>query len=268
MSNSSLLTEPVLSFDLRIEYPKTRIQIETGAITINRGEIVGVIGESGAGKTSLVLALLRLLNPAAARVSGSVLYGGDNLLDYSERQMRKVRGREIALLLQNPLSALNPALRLRTQYREAWRAHAPGRDGWVEPVSRVLEAAGLETNERFFALYPHELSAGIAQRALLALVLMHSPALLIADEPTSSLDVIHQAGVLELLSELNHKQGLSILMVTHDLGAAAAICDTLVVMKDGQVVECGAHEQVLSCPRHPYTQALVNALRSRLALTP
>lgn len=256
--------EPLLDADLRIEYPATGTLIRSGELKIARGEMAAIVGESGAGKSSVALSILRLLRPDV-RLTGHVHYGGRDLLRSTPAELRSIRGREIALLLQNAMAALNPHLRLSTQFREAWRAHAAGADGWRANAEQNLRAVGIDASETFFRRYPRELSTGIAQRALLALVLLHSPKLLIADEPTSALDVITQAEVLSLFRVLNRERGLALLFVTHDLLAAASLCDRIYVMKDGEVVESGSRSEVLESPRHPYTRAMLAALSAKLA---
>ncbi len=256
---------PLLELDIKIAYRKTGIKIASGPLSIGGGEILGLVGESGAGKSSVALSILKLLAPREANIRGFVRFEGTDLLQSSEAQLRQVRGAQIALLLQDAKAALNPYLQLGPQFREAWLAHAVDRNAWREVAERNLQAVGIETGDRFWKRYPRELSTGIAQRVLLAMVLLHSPKLLIADEPTSALDVITQSEVLALLKRLNREMGLAILVVTHDLLAAGSLCDRIAVMKDGAVIEAGAARQVLSCPQHPYVRRMVQAVSEKIA---
>ena len=256
---------PLLELDIEIAYRKTGIKVASGPLSIGGGEILGLVGESGAGKSSVALSILKLLTPGDASLRGFVRFDGIDLLQGSEAQLRQVRGAQIALLLQDAKAALNPYLQLGAQFREAWLAHAVDRNAWREVAERNLQAVGIETGDRFWKRYPRELSTGIAQRVLLAMVLLHSPKLLIADEPTSALDVITQSEVLALLKRLNREMGLAILVVTHDLLAAGSLCDRIAVMKDGAVIEAGPARQVLSCPQHPYVRRMVEAVSEKIA---
>jgi len=256
---------PLLELDVEIAYRRSGVTVSSGPLSIGSGEIVGLVGESGAGKSSVALSILKLLAPGEASIRGSVRYGGVDLLRGSEAELRRIRGAQIALLLQDAKAALNPHLPIGAQFREAWLAHASDRNAWKIVAERNLAAVGIQAVDAFWKRYPRELSTGIAQRVLLAMVLLHSPKLLIADEPTSALDVITQAEVVALLKRLNREMGLAILVVTHDLLAAASLCDRLAVMKDGAVVESGPAQQVLIRPQHPYVQRMVAALSGKIA---
>jgi len=256
---------PLLELDVEITYRKTGVTIASGPLTVGGSEILGLVGESGAGKSSVALSILKLLAPGDASVRGFVRYQGVDLLQLTERQLREIRGAQIALLLQDAKSALNPYLQLGSQFRETWLAHAGDRNAWRAVAERNLSAVGIETGDRFWKRYPRELSTGIAQRVLLAMVLLHSPKLLIADEPTSALDVINQSEVLKLLRDLNRETGLALIVVTHDLLAAGTLCGRIAVMKDGTVVESGAPQQILGAPRHAYVQRMVAALSGKIA---
>jgi peptide/nickel transport system ATP-binding protein len=186
---------------------------------------------------------------------------GQDLSGFSERRMREVRGRLISLVPQSPLAALNPALRIGTQIREAWRAH--GRDDWDKQTGRVmklLESVGLPQEEGIMRRLPCEVSVGQAQRVLIAISLLHNPALLIADEPTSALDLITQREVLDLLSRIRCLRGMSALFISHDLMSLASLCDRIAILHEGTVVECGPSATVLTSPVHPYTRKLVQAI--------
>jgi len=232
--------------------------VRGASFRLERGEILGMVGESGSGKTLTALAVLGLV-PAPGRIAaGSIRLEGQELRDLPERDYRKVRGGRIGLVFQEPSAALNPVLTIGSQIIEAMRAHLPlsRRDARQRAVRLLADLAVPEPEERM-RLYPHELSGGQRQRALLAIALAASPDLLLADEPTTALDVTVQAQVLELLATLRREKGLGILLVSHDLGVVAEVCDRLLVLYAGQVVEEGPTDEVLAAPAHPYTRALL-----------
>ena len=208
----------------------------------------------------MALAILGLLGHTGAGVSGRTMLLGRDLMDCNQRQLREVRGRLISLVPQSPVAALNPALRIETQLREAWRAHS--REPWScqkERVARRLEGAGLSSPEAFLRRFPRQISVGQAQRVLIVMALLHAPPLLIADEPTSALDVITQREVLDLLANLNAERQMSMLFISHDLPTVTAICHRLAILHTGEIVECGPVKQVLANPQHPYTRQLIAA---------
>jgi ABC-type dipeptide/oligopeptide/nickel transport system ATPase component len=230
-------------------------------VDIRRGEVLGLIGQSGSGKSTLAMAILGLLDRKRAQVEGTVRFDGSDLLRLSESDLRALRGRKLALVLQSPLSSLNPALKIRTQLKEAWRAHASGPKADCEGAIRAaLESVSLPATDEFLRKYPAQMSVGQAQRVLIAMAVMHRPALLIADEATSALDVITQSEILALFRELNRTSGMAILYISHDLASVAGICDRIAILHEGQIVETGATEQVLTNPRHEYTQRLMAAM--------
>ena len=231
------------------------------AVEIRRGEVLGLIGQSGSGKSTLALTILGLVDRKKAHIEGSILFEGSELLDFREKDMRNLRGRKIALVLQSPLSSLNPALRIRTQLNETWRAHAKGsRADCQMAIRESLESVSLPSSDEFLAKFPSQMSVGQAQRVLIAMAVMHRPALLIADEATSALDVITQSEILTLFRELNHTSGMAILYISHDLASVAGICDRVSILHEGKIVETGETSQVLTDPRHSYTQRLVSAI--------
>jgi ABC-type dipeptide/oligopeptide/nickel transport system ATPase component len=182
-------------------------------------------------------------------------------LQLSERELRALRGRAIALVLQSPLSSLNPALKISTQLREAWRAHASGTSAeCANAICASLQSVSLPADGDFLRKYPSQMSVGQAQRVLIAMAIMHRPALLIADEATSALDVITQSEILALFRELNRSTGMAILYISHDLASVAGICDRIAILHQGKIVECGATEQIFAHPQHEYTQRLMAAL--------
>jgi ABC-type dipeptide/oligopeptide/nickel transport system ATPase component len=252
---------PLLDFRLSLDYPGRPGVLERAVLDVCPGEIVGLVGSSGCGKSSLALALLRLLDLRGGRASGSVRFQGRELLALSPREMRAIRGKQIAFVPQSPSSSLNPALRLGDQMTEAWKAHSGGsRDDVRREVRRAIEQVGLPSDGAFLARYPGEISIGQAQRVLIAMAVLHHPALLIADEPTSSLDPISQSQVLGLLSTLNREIGMAILYISHDLLSIAGFCDRVAILHEGIVVEFADAKTVFEAPEHPYTQALIGAL--------
>ena len=228
---------------------------------IRRGEVLGLVGQSGSGKSTLAMAILGLLDRQQAKAEGTIEFDGCDLLTLRERELRGLRGRKVALVLQSPLSSLNPALKIRTQLKEAWRAHASGPSADCDSAIRAaLESVSLPSSEEFLQKYPSQMSVGQAQRVLIAMAVMHRPALLIADEATSALDVITQSEILALFRELNRSSGMAILYISHDLASVAGICDRIAILHQGQIVESGPTEQVLTSPRHEYTQRLMAAM--------
>ncbi|MGC1453001.1 MAG: ABC transporter ATP-binding protein [Candidatus Sulfotelmatobacter sp.] len=230
-------------------------------LEIRRGEVLGLVGQSGSGKSTLAMAILGLLDRKKASAQGVIEFDGRDLLTLRERELRGLRGRKIALVLQSPLSSLNPALKIRTQLWEAWRAHAsgPAADG-DGAIGSALESVSLPASDEFLRKYPSQMSVGQAQRVLIAMAVMHRPALLIADEATSALDVITQSEILALFRELNRSSGMAILYISHDLASVAGICDRIAILHEGQIVETGVTEQVLTNPRHEYPQRLMAAM--------
>lgn len=252
---------PLLRAILDLDYPSKPGALCGVSFEIGRGEVLGLIGESGSGKSSVALCLLRLLRHRRCRLRGSVHFEGRELLSASECEMRRVRGREIGLVLQSPLASLNPALRIATQFEEAWRAHAGSSPGEMkENIAQVLAMVSLPATDRFLRNYPRELSVGLAQRVLIAMAILHRPKLLIADEPTSALDVITAAGILNLFQELNRNLGMAILFISHDLLSVASLCDRVAIMREGRILECATTGNIFAQPAHEYTRALVAAL--------
>jgi len=251
----------ILSAHLWLRYGKKPPVLCDVDVDIHRGEVLGLIGQSGSGKSTLAMAILGLLDRKLAQVEGTVRFDGADLLRLSESDLRALRGRKLALVLQSPLSSLNPALKIRTQLREAWRAHASGPKADCEAAIRAaLQSVSLPSTDEFLRKYPSQMSVGQAQRVLIAMAVMHRPALLIADEATSALDVITQSEILALFRELNRTTGMAILYISHDLASVAGICDRIAILHQGQIVESGSATQVLTNPQHEYTQRLMAAL--------
>jgi len=231
-------------------------------LTVSEGETVGLVGESGCGKSVTALALLRLIEPPGHIAHGSsVRLEGRDLLALGAKEIRAVRGNHVALVFQEPLSALNPVLRVGRQIAEAIRAHeAVSRSTARWRAVEMLAAVGIADAERRAASYPHQLSGGMRQRVLLAMALACRPKLLLADEPTTALDVTIQAEILELLDGLQHKLGMAVLLITHNLGIVAERTRRVYVMYAGQIVEEAATERLFAAPAHPYTQGLLAAV--------
>jgi ABC-type glutathione transport system ATPase component len=230
-------------------------------LEMQRGEVMGLIGQSGSGKSTLAMTILGLLEKKRARAEGTIRFQDSELLHLSERELRTLRGRAISLVLQSPLSSLNPALKIRTQLREAWRAHASGTNtDCSNAIRATLESVSLPSDDEFLRKYASQMSVGQAQRVLIAMAVMHRPALLIADEATSALDVITQSEILALFRSLNRSTGMAILYISHDLASVAGICDRIAILHQGEIVECGTTEQIFANPQHEYTQRLMAAM--------
>ena len=229
------------------------------SFNLREGEMLGLVGESGCGKTTLMLGLLRLL-PAAGRITnGQIIFQGQDLLELSENQMEAVRWKDIAIIFQGAMNALNPVRTIGDQIAEAITHHGLTRSQeWLEDrVDELLEMVGIGANRK--SQYPHQYSGGMRQRAMIAMALACNPQIVIADEPTTALDVMIQAQILELLDNLRHQLGLSVILVTHDLGVVAEVCDTVLVMYGGVCAEYAPVDTIFNQPEHPYTRQLLGA---------
>jgi peptide/nickel transport system ATP-binding protein len=246
---------------ISVDYPNKPAVLRDVRFEIGAGEILGLVGESGSGKSTIALALLGLLDHKGARVRGEILFDGRNLAGLRSREMRRIRGREIALVQQSPLASLNPALRIGTQIAEAWRAHNPASaKAWKQRALELFERVSLPCEESFLDRYPRELSVGQAQRVLIALATLHRPRLLIADEPTSALDAITTSEILALFRSLARELEMAMLFISHDLLSVASLCSRIAILQRGEIIECGATRQIFQEPRAEDTRALLQAV--------
>ncbi|GAC1636369.1 MAG: hypothetical protein NVS9B14_15070 [Candidatus Acidiferrum sp.] len=261
------LERPLLSVRLSVAYPHKPDVLKGLSLDVQKGEIVGLVGESGSGKSTLAMAILRLLDRKRARVTGEVLLDGVDLLKQSEKQLREIRGRKISVVLQSPLTSLNPALKIGTQLREAWRAHSVANgDAAQTAIREALRSVSLPSDDEFLARRVSQLSVGQGQRVTIAMAILHKPALLIADEATSALDTITQAETLDLFRRLNRDLGTAILYISHDLLSVAALCQRVAILNQGEIVECDSPKVIFTTPRHAYTRRLVAALPAKPSL--
>lgn len=258
------LDRPLLSARLSVAYPNKADVLKNLSLDVQKGEIVGLVGESGSGKSTLAMAILRLLDRKNAKVTGEVLLDGEDLLKQNEKRLREIRGRKISVVLQSPLTSLNPALKIGTQLKEAWRAHAKTNgDEAGAAIREALHSVSLPADDEFLSRHAGQLSVGQGQRVTIAMAILHRPALLIADEATSALDTITRAEVLQLFRRLNRELGTAILYISHDLLSVAALCQRVAILNQGEIVECDSPEVIFASPRHAYTRRLVSALPAR-----
>nr|MDT0659492.1 ABC transporter ATP-binding protein [Micromonospora sp. DSM 115978] len=230
-------------------------------LTLRRGELLALVGESGSGKSALAMSIVGLNRGPRTHVSGEVHFGGSELVAASERRLREVRGRDVAVVFQDALAALNPTQRIGAQVAEMIRTHRgmPRRQAWTR-AEELLAEVGIASPARAARAYPHQLSGGMRQRVMIAIGLANDPAVLIADEPTTALDVTIQAQVLRLLARLRAEHDTAVILITHDLGVVAEVADRVAVMYAGRIVEQGTRDEVLFAPRHPYTRALLDSV--------
>ncbi len=231
--------DPLLAVDIAVDYPNRPAVLRDVRFAVARGEIAGLIGPSGAGKSTIALAVMRLVELRGGRVRGSIRFDGRDLTALDPAALRRIRGREIGLVLQSPIAALNPALKIEAQLREVWRAHSP--EPWRDArhdLTALLIRMGLPADDEFLRRYPRQLSVGQAQRVAIAMAVMHRPQLLIADEPTSALDPESRAGILDLFQSLNRDLGLSILYISHDLASVGRLCHRVIEISSGCSSPC------------------------------
>ena len=249
---------------LHIEFdtPRGKLQVVNDiTFGINKGEIFGIVGESGCGKSVTSLAILQLIPQPGKVTQGQIRFQGEDLLKKSKQEMKRIRGGAISMIFQDPFTSLNPVFRIGQQLSTVLRHHNQSSSAEArERILTMLEHVGLPDVKRIYSSYPHELSGGQQQRVMIAMALIAEPSLLIADEPTTALDVTIQAQILRLLRELCDKDGISVLLITHDLGVVSEVCDRSAVFYGGAVIETAATAELLEHPRHPYTQGLLAAL--------
>lgn len=249
--------------DLTIQYRADNRVVEAVNklnLTLGKGESLGLVGETGAGKTTTALGIMGLIpDPPGIVTGGEILFEGEDLLKQNKKKMRSIRGKKISMIFQDPMTSLNPVMTVGSQIAESIRIHekCSKADAAVKAV-RMLELVGIP-GERY-GEYPHQFSGGMKQRVVIAIALACNPELLIADEPTTALDVTIQAQVLDLIKDLREKKGTSLILITHDLGVVADTCDKVAVVYAGEIVEIGALEEVFDHPNHPYTRGLFGAI--------
>ena len=251
--------------DLRISFGSDgkRVEVVSGvSIHVPEGKVVGVVGESGCGKTVTALSVMRLIPEPPGKIdSGEIIFDGADLLKYSDRDMRSIRGNRISMIFQEPISSLNPVFTVGDQIGEALRTHLNlSRQEEKDRVIQLLKLVGIPSPERRINNYPHEMSGGMSQRVMIAMALACNPEVLIADEPTTALDVTIQAGILKLIDNLRVQLGMAVLLITHDLGIIAEVADQVYVMYAGKVIEHGYTADLFKEPRHPYTVGLLNSV--------
>ena len=253
----------------------SRTLVNSISLDIEKGEAIGVVGESGSGKTLSALSILGLLPRGVQISSGSIVYNGKDLVTSNAETLRSIRGREISMIYQDPMTALNPVMKLGDQLREVIDSHQPKSPDINQMIFDAFKEVGIPDPDRAFHSYPHEFSGGMRQRVMIAMALILSPELLIADEPTTALDVTIQQQILALVLEERRKRNMSMLWITHDLGVVANLVDKVIVMYAGRIVEIGSVERIFKEPQHPYTAGLLASLpkasdknRTRLASIP
>jgi peptide/nickel transport system ATP-binding protein len=259
------MSEPLLDVrDLRVSFRTedgTVRAVDGVSFTVMPGEVLGIVGESGSGKSVSVMTVMRLINDPNAEFEGQVLYKGRDLMALSQDEMRQVRGAEVAMIFQDPMTSLNPVYRVGWQIEEQLRAHEPlDRRAAHRRAIDLLAAVGIPQPAQRVDDYPHQFSGGMRQRVMIAMALSCNPDLLIADEPTTAVDVTIQAQILELLKRLKADFGSAVVLITHDMGVVADIADTINVMYAGQIVERGTKRQLFADPQHPYTWGLLGSI--------
>lgn len=254
----------VLDLSVAFETDEGKVDVvDRVNLQLDRGETLGVVGESGCGKSVTALAIMGLLpKPSGQITNGQIIFDNQNLVATEQDERRNVRGRRISMIFQEPMTALNPVQRIGKQLIESLRLHRPelGKDEGLKECVRLLAQVGISEPERRLLDYPHQLSGGMRQRVMIAMALIHVPDILIADEPTTALDVTIQAQILELISDLQEQNGMAVIFITHDLAVIAELADRVNVMYAGRVVERAKVTELFSSPLHPYTQGLLNSI--------
>lgn len=228
---------------------------------MKKGDVMGIVGESGSGKSVTALSVMKLIDAPGKIKEGSIIFDGKDITNYSENQMSNIRGNDIAMIFQDPMTSLNPVFKIKNQMVEVIERHQKlGKHKATERALEMLRLVGIPEPERRINSYPHEFSGGMRQRAMIATALSCSPKLLIADEPTTALDVTIQAQILDIMRDISVKTGTSIILITHDLGVIAETCNDLIVMYGGMPMEMGSVEDIFASPQHPYTQGLLKSV--------
>ena len=262
------MTEPAL----RVEHLRTHFFTRQGVVkavedvdfSVDPGKILGLVGESGSGKSMIAYSIMGLVDPPGRVVAGRILLGGRDLRTLTPEEMRRVRGKRIAMIFQDPMLTLNPVLRIDTQMIEAIQAHADvSRGAALERAREALSRVGIAAPEERLYAYPHQFSGGMRQRVAIAIALLNQPDLIIADEPTTALDVTIQGQILYEVQKLARESGTALIWISHDLSVIAGLADDIAVMYAGRIVEQGSVDQVLDAPLHPYTQGLIASVPSR-----
>lgn len=256
----SLLKVQNLSIDFKTEFVTVNV-IDDISYEVGQKEAVGIVGESGCGKTISSLTTIGLLPPNGMVRSGSIEFGGADLIKLREKDLRKIRGREITMIFQEPMKALDPVYTIGNQIYETLKTHARlTKSQCHDRTIEILKEVDIPNPERIIKNYPHELSGGMKQRVMIAMAMIMHPKLLIADEPTTALDVTIQAQILDLMEKLMHKRDTSIIFITHDMGVVAEFCDKIMVMYSGQIIEKAPKKDIFTNPRHPYTIGLMSSI--------
>lgn len=254
------IEELTTSFKIGNEYYAA---VDDVHLTVNKNEVLAIVGESGSGKSALALSIVGLHQKENTQVTGMINFKGTSILPYNIKVLNRIRGQEIGFVFQEPLTALNPIMRIGDQIEETLKLHTKlSKEKRQERVHRLLKEVGIHDPDRVYKQFPHQLSGGMRQRVVISMAIACEPSLLIADEPTTALDVTVQAQILDLLSELQKKTGMSMILITHDFSVVAQIADRVGVMYAGEIVELGSVEAVLNNPLHPYTRSLLRAVRS------
>ena len=259
------MSETVLEVrDLSVVFPTLDGDVQAVSdlsYTLHRGETLGIVGESGSGKSVSSLALMGLLNTERARISGEAIHGGRNLLSLSPAEIRSVRGKDVAMIFQDPFACLHPMHRVGDQIAEAVTAHAKVSNAKAsQRAVELLDAVGIPNAKDRARDYPHQFSGGMRQRAMIAMALVHNPSVLIADEPTTALDVTVQAQILELIERVKREFDIGVVLITHDLGVIAETADTVLVMYAGRAMEFGPADEIFAAPQNPYTWGLLSSM--------
>lgn len=259
------MAEPVLKVNnLQISFfsDKRGTPVVNGVnFLINEGEILGVVGESGCGKSMTALSIMGLIQSPGKIVEGEIRFNGNDLTKFTEKELRQIRGNEIGMIFQEPMTSLNPLFTIGDQIMEAIRIHYKWNKSQIRTRAiEILDSVGLARPEALLKVYPHQLSGGMRQRVMIAMAIVCNPKLLIADEPTTALDVTIQAQILDLMKQLNKNNKTAVMMITHDLGVVAEVCSRVIVMYAGKIVEEGDVQSIFKNPKHPYTIGLINSV--------